>query len=53
LHQGVLKLERLAREMDREGIGRKLRELVPEYQLSAKVISFRAVSWTDGGKRVA
>jgi len=24
--------ERLAREMDREGIGRKLRELVPEYQ---------------------
>jgi len=32
LHQGVLKLERLAREMNGEGIGGKLRELVPEYQ---------------------
>ena len=36
-----------------EGIRRKLRELVPKYQLSTKVISFRVASWTDGGKRVA
>jgi FlaA1/EpsC-like NDP-sugar epimerase len=32
LRDGVLELERLAREMDEEGIKRKLRELVPEYQ---------------------
>ena len=34
LREGVLELERLAREMDEEGIKRKLRELVPEYQLA-------------------
>jgi len=32
LRQGVLELEKLAREMDEEGIRRKLMELVPEYQ---------------------
>jgi FlaA1/EpsC-like NDP-sugar epimerase len=32
LHEDVLELERLAREMDEEGIKRKLRELVPEYE---------------------
>ena len=32
LRKGVLEVERLAREMDGEGIGRKLRELVPEYK---------------------
>jgi len=34
LRKGVLELERLAREMDQEEIKRKLRELVPEYQLA-------------------
>jgi len=34
LREGVLELERLAREMDEEGIKRKLRELVPEYQFA-------------------
>ena len=34
LRDGVLELERLAREMDQEGIRRKLRELVPEYELA-------------------
>jgi FlaA1/EpsC-like NDP-sugar epimerase len=32
LHEDVLELERLAREMDEEGIKRKLRGLVPEYE---------------------
>ena len=32
LRKGVLELERLAREMDQEGIRRKLRELMPEYK---------------------
>jgi FlaA1/EpsC-like NDP-sugar epimerase len=34
LHQGVLELEKLAREMDEEGIKQKLGELVPEYELA-------------------
>ena len=34
LREGVLELLRLAREMDQVGIKRKLRELVPEYQLA-------------------
>ena len=34
LREGVLELERLAREMDEEGIKRRLKELVPEYQLA-------------------
>ena len=32
LRKGVLEVERLAREMDQEGIRRKLRELMPEYK---------------------
>jgi len=34
LREGLLELERLAREMDEEGIKRKLKELVPEYELA-------------------
>jgi FlaA1/EpsC-like NDP-sugar epimerase len=34
LHEGVLELEKRAREMDEKGIKQKLRELVPEYQSS-------------------
>ncbi len=34
LREGVLELQRLAREMDGEGIKRKLKELVPEYELA-------------------
>ena len=32
MRQSVLELEKLAKEMDEEGIRQKLRELVPEYQ---------------------
>jgi FlaA1/EpsC-like NDP-sugar epimerase len=38
LREGVLELERLTREMDGEGVKRKLKELVPEYQLAGRTI---------------